>query len=206
MSGSLWLATVPLLLASGSTTRRDMLVAAGIPVECIKPRIDEREVEAPLLEQGSTGEAVAAALACAKALAVSLDHPGRIVLGADQTLICEGRSLHKPADLAAAGAQLAALSGKSHDLHSAFVVVRDGVVIGEGAQSASLAMRPLGRDFIAAYLATVGPAALESVGGYRIEGLGAQLFAAIAGDHFTILGLPLIAVLADLRRHGLLAD
>lgn len=204
-ASTLWLAASPLLLASGSATRRDMLLAAGVPVEVVKPDIDERAVEAPLQEQGVSGPAIAAALACAKALAVSLVTPGRVILGADQTLTCAGLAYHKPADMVAASAQLAALAGRTHELHSAFVLARDGDLILEGAATARLTMRALTPDFIAAYLDQVGTAALASVGCYQIEGPGAQLFDIVEGDHFTILGLPLLAVLAALRDLDMLA-
>lgn len=204
MTPHLWLGDAPLILASGSATRRDMLKAAGIPVAIIKPELDERAVEAPLQEQGVGGPRIAAALAGAKALAVSALQPGRLVLGADQTLTCEGTSFHKPADAAAARAQITALSGRRHQLHSAFVLARDGAILAEGVQTAGLFMRVLSPAFIAAYVVQVGESALTSVGAYQIEGLGAQLFDRIEGDHFTILGLPLLAVLAALRSHGLL--
>jgi len=201
----LWLAATPLLLASGSATRRDMLAAAGIPIAVVKPQIDERAVEVPLLAAGSPPDAVAAALACAKALAVSQDHPGRLVLGADQTLTCDGAAFHKPATLAQAADQIAALAGRTHELHSAFVLARDGAPLVEGVAIARLTMRPLSADIIARYLEGAGPAALSSVGGYQIEGLGAQLFDRIEGDHFTILGLPLLAVFVALRDLDVLA-
>lgn len=205
MTASLWRAAQPLLLASSSVTRAGMLRAAGLPVETLRPDIDERAAEAPLLAQGVQGEAIAAALACAKALAVSVMKPGRFVLGADQTLTCDGQTFHKPDDLAAATAQIAALSGREHVLHSAFVLARDGEILAEGVQAARLTMRTLEPDFIATYVGLAGPALLSSVGGYQLEGLGAQLFAAVEGDHFTILGLPLLAVLDALRDQGLLA-
>lgn len=202
---ALWLDSEPLILASGSATRRDMLLAAGIPVEVVKPAIEERAVEKPLVDRGVPADQVAAALACAKALAVSRDRPGRLVLAADQTLTCDGVAFHKPPDLDAAKRQIAALASRTHELHSAFVIARDGAPLIEGLEAARLTMRSLNPGFIARYLAVVGPAALSSVGGYQLEGPGAQLFDRIDGDHFTILGLPLLAVLASLRELGCLA-
>jgi len=207
MSGAspLWLSAQPLLLASGSTTRRDMLRAAGLPVETAKPQVDERAIEQPLQEAGEPPSRIALALAAAKALAVSAGHPGRLVLGADQTLACDGAAFHKPADRAAAARQIAALAGRSHALHSAFALARGGSILAEGHQSASLTMRPFAPAFVEAYLDAVGDAAFSSVGGYQIEGPGAQLFERIEGDHFTILGLPLLPVLAALRDLSVLA-
>ncbi|HEV7256297.1 MAG TPA: Maf family protein [Bosea sp. (in: a-proteobacteria)] len=202
---TLWLGAEPLLLASGSTTRRDMLIAAGIPLEVAKPDIDERAVEAPLVAAGSPREAVAAALACAKALVVSQANPGRLVLGADQTLVCDGEAFHKPRTAMEAADQIAALAGRTHELHSAFVLAKDGAPVADGIAVARLTMRSLSPDFIISYLDAVGEAALSSVGGYQVEGIGAQLFETIEGDHFTILGLPLFAVLAGLRDLGVLA-
>lgn len=204
-ASTLWLAAGPLLLASGSTTRRDMLVAAGIPVAVVKPDIDERAIEAPLVAAGSPRDAVAAALACAKALVVSQANPGRLVLGADQTLICDGEAFHKPETVMAAADQIAALAGRTHELHSAFVLAKDGAPVIDGISVARLTMRNMSPDFIISYLDTVGKSALSSVGSYQIEGMGAQLFETIEGDHFTILGLPLFAVLAGLRNLGVLA-
>jgi septum formation protein len=201
----LWLASMPLLLASGSSTRRDMLLAAGVPVETVSPEIDERAIETPLQDQGAAAGTIALTLARAKALAVSRRHPGRTVLGADQTLTCDGTAFHKPGNRAQAESQIASLSGRTHELHTAFVLARDGAVLVEDLDLARLSMRPLSPAFIAGYLDMVGPAVLTSVGGYQIEGPGAQLFASIDGDHFTILGLPLFAVLAALRDLDLLA-
>lgn len=203
-ASSLWLGDQPLLLASGSATRRLMLENAGLPVEAQRPVCDERAIEATLLASGGEAEAVATALAKAKAVAVSALHPGRWVVGADQTLTCEGRAFHKPEDLAAARRQLGELAGRTHTLTSAFALVRDGELVGQSQCQARLTMRPLDAGMLDAYLNLAGPAATTSVGAYQIEGVGVQLFEAIEGDHFTILGLPLLDLLAALRAAGLL--
>lgn len=200
-----WRAAAPLVLASGSAARLSLLRAAGVPVEVIRPRLDERAVEAEFLALGGPSSAVAAALADAKALAVSPAHPGRWVLAADQTLTCDGLAFHKPVDRAGAARQIAALAGRRHELTSAFALAHDGEIVRRGARSAILGMRSLSPDTIDAYLAEAGPDASASVGGYRLEGLGAQLFETVEGDHFTVLGLPLLDVLAALRELGLLA-
>jgi septum formation protein len=124
------------------------------------------------------------------------------VIGADQVLDLEGRLFDKPPDLAAARAHLRALSGKAHTLTSAVAVARDGAIVWRRVETARLQVRPLAPDFIDAYLAAAGDTVLRSVGAYEVEGLGAQLFAAIAGDHFTIQGLPLLALLDHLRQSG----
>lgn len=203
-ASSLWRADLPLVLASGSATRRQMLESAGLPVETRRPACDERAVEAAFLAAGGAVEAVASALASAKALAVSALAPGRWVVGADQTLTCAGQAFHKPEDIAAARRQLAELSGRTHTLTSAFALVRDGVVVAQSLRRARLTMRTLDDGALDAYLALAGGAAVTSVGAYQIEGPGVQLFEAIEGDHFTILGLPLLDLLAALREAGLL--
>lgn len=203
---ALWLADEGLILASGSETRRTMLAGAGVPVDVIRPDVDERAVEDDLPASRRDGAGVALALAEAKSLDVSRRNPSRLVLGADQTLLCEGQPFHKPADREDATAQLAALSGREHVLISAFCLARDGAVVGSGHAIARLHMRRLSPAFIEAYLAAAVPAALSSVGGYQVEALGAQLFETIEGDHFTILGLPLLLVLKGLRDLGCLAS
>ena len=200
-----WRGDAPLILASGSVTRRQVLEAAGLPVEVITPDVDERAIEADYLAMGGTPAGVAAALADAKALSVSPSHPGRTVLAADQMLICEGRPFHKPEDAPAAERQIAMLAGRKHELTSAFTLARAGRIVGRGASSAVLAMRPLAPDFIKGYVALAGSAATSSVGGYQLEGLGIHLFEAIEGDHSTILGLPMLSLLATLRELDLVA-
>lgn len=199
-----WLGDAPLILASGSIARRAMLEAAGIPVDVATSGVDERAVEEPLLLKGSPPQAIATALAFAKAQAVSIARPERVVLGGDQILTCDGETLHKPEDLAQAEARLAALSGRTHELHSAFVLMRGGAAIVEGAVTARLTVREMTPRFIASYLAALDQGSLASVGAYRMEELGAQLFERVEGDHFTIMGLPLFAVLSALRASGLL--
>jgi len=199
---SLWLGSDPLLLASRSTPRRTLLEAAGVPVELHPADVDERRLEAGAAS--AVPQDVAALLARAKASVVAGLRPGRLVLGADQTLALGTERFAKPADRAAAGAQLRALSGRTHELHSAIAFVQDGTVLFEYVGSARLTMRTLSDRFLDQYLDAVGDAATASVGAYQIEGLGVQLFERVEGDYFTILGLPLLAALDFLRRRGCL--
>ncbi len=199
---ALWRGAAPLLLASKSATRRGLLTAAAIPFENRDAAVDERAIEAPLREAGAGGAAIALHLARKKALAVSAGAPGRLVLGADQILSCGERLFSKPANRAAAGAQLAALSGKTHELHSALCVAREDKILFEAAPVSRLTMRPLSPAFIKTYLDAAGDAVLGSVGAYQLEGLGVHLFERIEGDHSVILGLPLLPLLAFLRAEG----
>ncbi|MGO9700343.1 MAG: Maf family protein [Xanthobacteraceae bacterium] len=201
---SLWLASDPLLLASRSAPRRTLLEAAGVPVELHPADIDERGLEAGAAS--AVPQDVAALLARAKASVVAGLRPGRLVLGADQTLALGTERFAKPADRAAACAQLRALSGRTHELHSAIAFVQDGTVLFEYVGSARLTMRALSDRFLDQYLDTVGKAATASVGAYQVEGLGVQLFERVEGDYFTILGLPLLAALDFLRRRGCLTS
>jgi len=198
----LWLASDPLLLASRSAARRSLLEAAGVPVELHPADIDERAVERDA--GGAAPGAVAALLAIAKALVVAKLRPGRLTLGADQTLAVDRKRFSKPTDRAAARMQLQALSGRTHELHSAVAFVQDGTVLFEYVDTAWLTMRTLSDQLLDQYLDSVGDVATASVGAYQIEGLGIQLFEKIKGDYFTILGLPLFPALDFLRRRGCL--
>jgi septum formation protein len=199
----LWLAAAPLVLASGSVVRRQLLEAAGIPVEVRPASLDERAAEASVPHDHPS--AVAALLARAKALRVAADVPGRLVVGADQTLALGSRRFDKPADRAAARAQLQALAGRTHELHAAGAVARDENVLFEHVAVARLSMRALSDPVLDRYLEAAGADVTASVGGYQLEALGVHLFDRIEGDHFTILGLPLLPLLAYLRTQGSLA-
>jgi septum formation protein len=199
----LWLAEAPLVLASKSAVRHAMLRDAGLAVEIVPADIDERTIEerAGLHDPGE----VAALLAREKARAIADRLPDRLVLGADQTLALGERRFSKPTDRAAARAQLATLSGRTHELHSAVALVRAGAVVFEHREVARLTMRVLSDRFLDAYLGAMGAAVTTSVGGYQLEKAGIQLFERIDGDHFVILGLPLLALLRFLRHEGWLA-
>ncbi len=198
----LWLAADALVLASKSKARSMLLVAAGIPIEVHAADLDERAVEAgaPTNEPG----AVAAHLAGEKARFVGRDNPGRLVLGADQVLAFDGRRFAKPRDRAAARAQLRALSGRSHSLHSAVACVQNGALVFAHVSVARLTMRAFSDQFLEGYLDAAGGAVTEIVGSYQLEGLGGQLFERVEGDYFAVLGLPLLELLDFLRRHGYL--
>lgn len=192
----------PLILASQSRARQAVLAGAGLAFEALPAELDERAVEA---ESGLTapGE-VAECLARAKASVVSASHPGRYVIGADQTLALGARRFSKPADRAAAADQIATLAGNTHELHAAVAVVHDGQVLFSHVSIARMTMRPLSRNTIDAYLEAAGDAVRGSVGAYQLEGLGVHLFERIEGDYFTILGMPLLPMLAFLRSWNLL--
>jgi len=200
----LWLGDAPLVLASKSASRRALLEAARIPVEIVSVEVDERPLEAQAARRGAGPAVIARELARAKALAGSAQSPGRLVIGADQTLALGDEAFHKPRDRAAARAQLARLAGNRHSLHSALAVARDGAILFATVQSAHLTMRPLDGLIIDAYLDAAGDAVLSSVGGYQLEGVGIHLFDAVEGDHAVILGLPLLPLLGFLREHGVL--
>ena len=193
-----------LLLASASPTRRALLANAGLSFEVVPAAIDERAAEQPLVEAGASPEDVAAALAMAKAVRVSEDEPDALVIGADQVLDLDGERFSKPDDMEAARRQLLRLSGRTHELHSAIAVARDGEIIWHDVQTARLTMRRLSPGAIGRYLAAAVKVALGSVGAYQVESPGIQLFEKIEGDYFTILGLPLLPLLGILRREGVI--
>jgi len=200
---TIWRGKDPLILASQSRARQTLLANAGIAVEAVPADIDERSVQR---DSGlsAPGE-IAKLLACQKALSVSSQMTGRYVVGADQTLALGVRLFSKPAERAQAAQQLQALAGNTHELHSASAVARDGKILFAGVSIAKMTMRRLGEGEIAAYLDQAGTAVTTSVGAYQLEGLGVHLFERIEGDHFTILGLPLLQLLAFLRSEHLLA-
>jgi septum formation protein len=200
----LWLAGEPLVLASKSAIRHAILRDAGIPVAVEPADIDERAIEQRSAKQDA-GE-LAAVLAREKARTVAARLPGRLVLGADQTLALGERRFSKPADRAGARRQLAALRGQTHELHSAVALARGSSVLFEHREVARLTMRSFSDQFLEAYLDAAGAALTASVGGYQLEKVGIQLFEHIQGDHFTILGLPLVPLLEYLRTAGWLAE
>jgi septum formation protein len=202
---ALWTAPDPLLLASTSATRRGLLESAGLTVDTEAPGVDERAIEESIEERGLSPADLALHLAAEKALAVSRRHPDRLVLGADQVLDLGGVVAHKPGDRETAKAQLRALSDRRHALHSAGALARGGVLVDSFVDTAHLAMRPLSHEAIETYLDLAGPEILKTVGVYQVEGLGIHLFDRVEGQHSTILGLPLLPLLACLRRLGCLA-
>jgi septum formation protein len=191
--------TPMMILASRSTTRKALLQQAGLRFSSVPAEVDERGLEASAIAAGGDGRDVAIILAQRKAEAVSTGHPGAIVIGADQTLSLGTELLHKPANRSDAAAQLDHLRGKTHRLHAAVSLVRDGTIVWSDVQTAELTMR----DFTAAerddVLDREGDDVLASVGGYRLEGPSIRLFETVTGDYFTILGLPLLPLLAALR-------
>ncbi|HTR18299.1 MAG TPA: nucleoside triphosphate pyrophosphatase [Acetobacteraceae bacterium] len=191
-----------LILASASPTRRALLEVAGVPVEIRPAAVDEESIKHAARAEDVAPEQTALLLADIKAKRIR--EPDALIIGADQLLVCEGTWFDKPADLAAAEAQLRALRGRTHTLHTAVVCVRDGTRIWQHVATPRLTMRDFSDAFLESYLRAEGEALLGSVGAYRIEGPGIQLFDAIEGEHSAILGLPLLPLLGFLRQHGAL--
>jgi septum formation protein len=194
-----------LILASQSTARKQMLENAGVSFVTESPMVDEEAIKQSLRTRALSGRDLADALAEFKALKLSRRHPDALVLGADQTLECkDGTLLDKPESLPALRQQLQRLSGSTHDLWSAAVLAQAGQPIWRHVERCRMHMRPLSPDFIDQYLEIEGEGLLACVGGYRIEGLGIQLFDKVEGSHFAIMGLPLLPLLDILRQHRLL--
>jgi len=198
------LSDAAVVLASGSATRAAMLRAAGLEVVVDPAAVDEDEAKRALRADGASAADAAEVLAEMKAQRISARHPGALVVGADQMLECEGAWFDKPADRAGAKAHLAALSGRTHRLVSAAVVCVNGSRTWHAVDSAELTMRRLSEAFVDRYLDAAGDAVTTSVGAYQLERLGAQLFVRVKGDHWTILGLPLLPLLGHLRERGVL--
>jgi septum formation protein len=191
-----------LVLASASPFRRTLLANAGLAFEARAAAIDERALERPLEASGASPADVALALAEAKAKDVARNFPNALVIGSDQTMSLGSRVYHKPRDMAEAAEHLRSLSGRTHSLNSAIVLVRDDEVGWRHVSTAKMTVRPLSDGFIDRHLARVGERALTSVGAYQLEGEGIQLFETIEGDYFTILGLPMLPLLSKLRELG----
>lgn len=193
-----------LVLASKSPYRAQLLKNVGLDVESQPADIDERAVETPLLKAGLNAADIADILAQTKATDVSKKNPDAYVIGCDQTLSLDDELLHKPANMEEARSRLLKMSGKTHQLNSAIVLVRNEEVLWSHVEIARLKMRDLDPGFIGRHLAKVGDSVLSSVGAYQIEGEGLQLFEKITGDYFTIMGLPLLPLLSELRQRKLI--
>ncbi|KOF15504.1 septum formation inhibitor Maf [Ensifer adhaerens] len=194
--------TPSLVLASASPFRRALLENAGLVFTARAAEIDERALEKPLEEEGAAPEDVAVRLAEAKARDVARHFPEALVIGSDQTMSLGQRVYHKPKDMAEAGQHLLSLAGRTHRLNSAIVLVRGEQIIWRHVSSAHMSVRMLTPEFVDRHLQRVGSKALSSVGAYQLEGEGIQLFEKIEGDYFTILGLPMLPLLAKLRELG----
>lgn len=192
-----------LVLASRSAARRAMLTEAGVAFALEDAGVDEEAIKIALAD--ASPEALAVELAMAKALAVSRRDAEAWVLGADQTLSFDGGLVSKAGSLGEARDRLIAMRGRTHQLHSGAALARNGSVVWSGVDSATMRMRDFSDAFLDAYLEREGQGLLACVGSYRLEGLGSQLFEAVEGDYFTVLGLPLWPVLAELRRAGVIA-
>lgn len=195
-----------LVLASKSAPRRALLEAAGMPLVIDPPDIDERAAELASPKEAATPEGAALLLARAKAFATAKRNPGKVVLGADQTLALGAERFSKPKSREAAREQLKNFSGRTHALHSGISVVRDTIVLFETVSSAHLTMHKLTDAFLDGYLDAAGDRVLQSVGAYQLESVGVNLFEKIEGDHFTILGMPLMPLLAYFRKAGMIVS
>jgi septum formation protein len=193
-----------LILASGSRYRLALLGQAGVVAEAVAPLIDEAEVKAGARAGGMAAEDAAVLLASLKAERVARRHPDALVIGADQLLVCDGRWFDKPPDLEAARAQLRALRGRTHVLATAVVCQRGGQRLWQHVARPRMTMRDFSDAFLEQYVALEGEVLTTTVGAYRVEGPGVQLFDGIEGEHAAIIGLPLLPLLGFLRQHGAL--
>ena len=193
-----------LILASSSASRHALLRNAGLRFTAIAAEIDERAIDKELEARGAGPEEIAIELARAKALAVSAAHPNAYVIGSDQTMSLGTRLYHKPRTMTEAHAHLMSLSGKTHRLNCGVAIAKGGAVLWDHVSIAQMTVRPLEAAYVERHLSRVGEAVLSSVGAYQLEGEGIQLFSAIEGDYFTILGLPLLPLLTQLRREGVI--
>ena len=192
-----------IILASKSRHRSGLLRNAGIAFDTQSADIDERAIEAPLIKSGLGGEDIAEILAVAKANEVSAVNPEAYVIGCDQTLVLEGELLHKVENMEEARRRLLRLSGKAHQLNAAVCLVKNGETLWSHIEVANIIFRNLDPGFIGRHLAAAGDGVLSSVGVYQIEGLGLQLFEEIKGDYFSIIGLPILPLIKQLRALGL---
>ncbi|MFT5182219.1 MAG: septum formation protein [Alphaproteobacteria bacterium] len=206
MSASAETSAPTVILASASKSRARVLRAAGVPHQIVPSDVDEADVKLSLAQEGAPPFAVAETLAEMKAQQVSRGHRDALVIGADQILECAGKLFDKPGDLDQARAHLRAFRGRRHTLVASVTVACDGAIIWHHNDQAHLDMRDLSDGFIEWYIERMGDEICESVGAYKLEGLGAQLFSNIEGDFFSILGLPLLPLLEVLRDHGVVAS
>ncbi|MEZ5855650.1 MAG: Maf family protein [Hyphomicrobiaceae bacterium] len=197
-----------IILASGSASRRSLLAGAGLTFDVVPSTVDEPAVRRAMEQDGRAiaPAEVAMALAEAKALDVSAAHGDGLVIGGDQVLALGDRLFEKPGDLVAARRQLQDLKGRQHALVSAVVIAEGGQILWGHADTANMTVRAFSEDFLNWYVETAGPVVCQSVGAYQLEGIGAQLFERVEGDYFTVLGLPLMPLLGELRRRGVLCQ
>ena len=204
ISHGAWIPSEPLVLASRSLARQTLLASAQIRFETEPADIDERAIENMHLKSGRDSAEIPVLLARKKALAVSIRRPGRYILGADQTLFCDGRIFSKPDSRAKAAEQIGQMSGKWHELRSAAVLVLDDQILTTCASTARIKLRRLSNDAIDRYLSIAGKSVEGCVGSYQLEGTGVHLFEQVDGDYWTILGLPLLQLCEAMRSRGLL--
>jgi septum formation protein len=197
---------IPVILASGSSARARLLATAGVRFDIVPARVDEETAKQSLLREGADPQEIAGHLAELKAIKVSMSQPQAVVIGADQVLTFQSEIVSKSSDMDAARALFHRLAGQTHELISAVVIAIGGAPAWRHSARAQLQMRQFGNAFVEDYFAAEGEALLDSVGCYRLEGRGAQLFSAITGEYFTVLGLPLLPLLAALREFGALAS